>query len=95
MGSQVSAPKRGASCCAFFRESDVCTCENVRARLCARARTESHIFSNGTKAKNAGLLMMVTVKNEQTAKACLFIFEGWRAFMLNFKLLLGRRQFKV
>jgi hypothetical protein len=31
------------------------------------------------KQKNAGLLMMVTVKNEQTAKACLFIFEGWRA----------------
>jgi hypothetical protein len=30
--------------------------------------------------------MMVVVKNEQTAKACLFIFEGWRALIVNFKL---------
>jgi hypothetical protein len=63
----------------FSLENGVCTCENVRARLYARARTESHILSNGTKAKNAGLLITITVKNEQTAKACLFIFDGWRA----------------
>jgi hypothetical protein len=62
----------------FSLASGVCTCENVRARLYIRARTGSHILSNVTKAKNAGLLMVVvvTVKNEQTAKACLFIFEG-------------------
>jgi hypothetical protein len=75
----------------FSLENGVCTCENVRARLHARSRTESRILSNGAKAKNAGLLMMVMVKNEQTAKACLFIFEGWRALygkLLNFRLLI-------
>jgi hypothetical protein len=43
------------------------------------------------KQKMLVSLMMVTVKNEQTAKACLFIFEGWRALMVNFKLLSIRK----
>jgi hypothetical protein len=57
---------------------------SVHAKMSVRGFTpapEQKAISSLTaqKQKMPASLMMVTVKNEQTAKACLFIFEGWRA----------------
>jgi hypothetical protein len=53
----------------FSLASDVCTCENARARPCACARTRSHAFLNDEKTEKCWLSLIKKGKNEQKAKA--------------------------
>jgi hypothetical protein len=58
--------------------------------VCACARTGSHAFLNDEKAVKCWLFIMVEEKNEQKAKACLFVFERLEGYFPNSESLAAR-----